>query len=654
LRTSEDIASWQIRRGILTRDKLAAMRFDVEEIDLLAGRVVGPGPVDGAALDASNKYLAQFPSPPGQTGHCELDVERIMAEGIDGVRAHISKLMADSVGETSDTYESFLCALDGLSIMIANAADAARTAGRTEIEDSCRRVAHHAPVSFRDAIELLWFVTLGVMHGDDVGLVVPGHLDRTLAPFYERDVAAGLLARDEALALVAALYLLVNDYIPDGLAMSVMVGGRDARGGDVTNDVSYLCLEALGLTRLIYPTVGVCWHEGTPVALTELAVSLITQGCATPAFFGDETIQRGLRSYGVPPEESCRYINSTCVEITPSFSSNVWVASPYFSVCKMLLDEIDASNAKSFAGFVDGYYRRLSRHIREAVDNESQARIERSVFGRKPLQSVFTRDCISRGKDIDDGGARYNWVECSFVGLANLADSLHVICREVFDDKRLTLDELKRMLDGNFAGNEPDRLRFLNGHAKYGQENQAVDSLFARTIEFVRAECGKHAVPPDGSPFVPGAFCWVMHEMLGRECGATPDGRRAGAPFADGCGPAQGRETKGPTAAILSTTSWDHSAMIGGLAFNMKFPRALFDGPKGSESLRHLIVTYLKRGGFETQVNVVDAATLKEARKNPEPYRDLVVRIGGYCDYFTRLSPHMQDEVILRTEYGDV
>jgi formate C-acetyltransferase len=159
---------------------------------------------------------------------------------------------------------------------------------------------------------------------------------------------------------------------------------------------------------------------------------------------------------------------------------------------------------------------------------------------------------------------------------------------------------------------------------------------------------------PDGSPFVPGAFAWTMHEFLGRQCGVTPDGRRAGTPFADGCGPAQGRESRGPTAAILSTTSWDHAPMIGGLAYNMKFSGGLFAGPESLARLRDLVLTFLRRGGFETQINVVSRETLARARTHPDEYRDLVVRIGGYTDYFTRLSPEMQDELMLRTEYAEV
>lgn len=668
LRASEKLSSWQLRRGLLLRDRLGAVELAIDELELLAGRIAlesEEGSPD--EVEAARRYLEQYPGPPGQTGHCELDLDPLMAQGIDGLVAQIRGLMAGATGERAATYQSFLYALEGLSLLCVHAAEVAeaslpsaepaRQGELEEIAASCRCIAHQRPATFRDALQLLWLTLVGVMQGEPVGLVVPGHLDRTLRPFFERDLAEGHLDQGEALALLESLYLLINEFIPDGLAISVMVGGRDEAGRDLTNELSYLCLEALRRTRLIYPTVGVCWHEGTPKELVDLALELIADGCANPAFFGDETIQQGLRALGVPPSESCRYVNSTCVEITPSGASNVWVASPYYNTCGLLLEEIAAqvgAPAPSFAAFLERYRRRLGAAVARGAVEQNQARGVRRERGRKPLQSIFTRDCLARGLDMDEGGAGYNWAECSFVGLANLADSLYVLREEIYTQRRLNFAELKAALDTDFAGKEALRLRFLNAYPKYGQDCAEVDALVAQVVGFAVEACRRHCLVPDDSPYVPGAFVWIMHEHLGRQTGATPDGRRAGFPFADGCGPAQGRERFGPTAAILSTTSWDHRPMIGGLAYNMKFNASLLRSPSSRQGLRDLVLTYLRRGGFETQINVVDQETLKKAKIHPEEYRDLVVRIGGYTDYFARLSPQMQDELILRTEFSHV
>ena len=302
--------------------------FSIDDLELLAGRVMDSSVhVPEHCLDEARNYLRGLPHPDGQTGHCELDLSRLFAVGIDGLSEEIRARMSGCDSERAEVFRSFLEALSGFSTMIEIAAQTMEAAAiksdsqdrQNELEgiaESCRRIAHGPPVTFRDAIQLLWFADLGVMIGDGVWLVVPGHLDRTLRPFYEADLANGTIDWDTALLLIESLYILINEFIPDGLAMSVMVGGRDADGNDVTNDLSYLCLEALRRTNMIYPTVGVCWHEGTPRDLSDLAVDLIASGCSTPAFFGDETIQRGLQGLGVPAEESCNYINSTCVEIS--------------------------------------------------------------------------------------------------------------------------------------------------------------------------------------------------------------------------------------------------------------------------------------------------------------------------------------------------
>lgn len=667
MKKSEAISSLWIRRGMLARDRLLSMRFCIDDLEILAGRLESLSYSDIEKCEAE-EYLKTVPiNAPGQTGHCELDRTEAFDSGlgglIDGVKARLENCNED---EAKETYQSFIYALEGLSGFIENAGIAARNAIASdtpewrvselnEISDSCKRIAFGRPESFRDALQLLWFIDMSVAIGDQIRQIAPGRIDRTLYSFYKNDIEKGILTYDKALLLLEQFYLLINEFIIDGLAISVMVGGVDSEGNDTANELSYLAFEALRRTNLVYPTVGLCWHEGTPDNLTDLAVELISKGYSTPAFFGDEVIQEGLKKYGAPEDESCNYINSTCVEITPVGSSNIWVASPYFSLCKILLEEIesqyDLAGTGSFEVFLKSYFKRLAVFIEEGAEVQNEFRERRSRHGCKPLQSVFTKGCIESGKDIDRGGAVYNWVECSFVGLANLADSLYVIKKEVFDEKKISLRQLKDILHKDFKGFEFERLRFAK-YPKYGNCVEEVDGILKRICFFIEEECAKHRMKPDDSPFVPGAFCWIMHEKLGADCGATPDGRFAGKPFADGGGPAQGREKNGPTSAILSTVSWEQSPFIGGVAFNMKFNKSLFDSPASVGKLRDTIVTFLKKGGFETQINVIDSKVLKKARKNPEDYRDLVVRIGGYTDYFTRLSPGMQEEVLMRTEYA--
>ena len=673
LQASAGEPSWTVRRGKLTRDLLGTARFAVDDLELIVGRLAPDTPEQQAQRPGALRWLKEHTPhvfTPGQAGHCQLELSRLLALGLDGLAADLEQRTLQAPHEQADTYRSFALAVTGLSAMIENAAAAAeegfrsgtspdRQAELAEMAAACRQVAHQPPATFRQALQLVWLVVLGVQLADRAWLVSPGHFDRLLGAYYQADLEAGRIAPETARIYIECLYVLINEFVPDGLAVSVMVGGRDAAGDDLTNPLSYLCLQALENTRLVYPSVGVCWHPGTPAALTALAVDLMARGHANPAFFNDRTIQAGLRQYGVPAGKSWNYVNSTCVEITPCGSSNVWVASPYYSLPQILLDEIQAqaqslAPAGSFAEFLKHYQLRLGEKVSMAVAEQNQARAARQEWGGKPLQSVFTNDCIERGLDIDRGGARYNWAECSFVGLANLADALYVVQEEVFQQRRMSFRDLLAVLDANFEGSERLRQRFLNAYPKYGNGNEPVDCLVEEIVAMARGACAPHRLEPDGSPYVPGAFCWIMHEQLGRECGATPDGRRAGFPFADGCGAAQGREKAGPTAAIRSVTAWDATPLIGGAAFNMKFSASLFRTPGAVRRLQDLIVTFLELGGFETQVNVVDSSVLRAAQAHPEEYRDLVVRIGGYTDYFTRLTPEMQAEVLLRTEYSTI
>lgn len=354
--------------------------------------------------------------------------------------------------------------------------------------------------------------------------------------------------------------------------------------------------------------------------------------------------------YGVPQAEAHDYIHSTCVEITPVASSNVWVASPYTNMPQLLLDLMEGEYP-SLDGLLHAYFDKLDSHIKTNFEEQTYYRSVRAQNSINPLLSCFVNDCLERGTDIERGGTRYNWIMPSFVGMANLVDSLYAIKTLVFEEKKLTLSEFKAVLDANFEGNESLRLQILNRIPKYGNDINEIDRYFSLISEHIVSECAKYTGLHTNANLIPSVFCWIMHEQFGRVTSATPDGRKAGFPLGDGSGPCQGRELNGPTASVLSSTKWDHSKFIGGVAVNLKFSKASL-GKNSLSTMQSVIHTYLKRGGFEVQINVVDNETLKKAQAMPEAYRDLVVRIGGYSDYFVRLSPEMQAEVILRTAHN--
>jgi len=318
-------ACLQVRRGLLTRDMLAAVVFDVDDLELLAGRREADTPEKKEsrfkALAELQKEEPDLIALPGQTGHCQLDLTQLFALGVDGLLLEVRTREASAQDERKiNAYQSFGYALEGFSLMLEHAALCAsnsalkaemdmptwRISELQSIADACSHIAHQPPETFQQAIQLLAIAVFACNFAEGVGLVSPGRIDRVLYPYYQADLAAERTSPEQALGLIEALYLLLNENIPDGLAIAVMVGGRDETGADTTNTLSYLCLEALKSTRLVYPTVGVCWHDGTPIELTELAVDIITSGIANPAFFCDETIQRGLASYGVLPDRAWR------------------------------------------------------------------------------------------------------------------------------------------------------------------------------------------------------------------------------------------------------------------------------------------------------------------------------------------------------------
>ena len=600
----------------------------------------------------------------GQDSHMAIDYELLLSEGICGILDRIEAYLLCCEEAKKPFYLSCKACLlavirhseryaEEALLLASKTEDDDRKAELTEIARICKKVPAHPAESFHEAIQSAHFITYALSlnpfrEGNQQFQL--GRPDRYLYPYYRKDIQNGSLTREHAQLLLDCLGIQINMRVPNGLSSGYMIGGRDRLGNTVANELTEMCMQVISDIRLVYPSVGLCYTEDTPAELLKQACEILAEGRSHPAIFNDDVISKGLQAYGVPEEESHNYIHSTCVEITPIASSNVWVASPYTNMAQLLLDTM-TGEYDGFDKHLAEILNRLDSVIERNFEMQKNLRRYRAEHSLNPLLSCLVNDCLARGLDIERGGARYNWVMPSFVGMANLVDSLYALKSVVYDRKELSLSDFKQILDRNFEENEAFRLKLLNTLPKYGNDIDEIDRYFGIFIDHIVSECKKYQGLHSNAQLVPSVFCWVMHEYFGRKTGATPDGRKSGFPLGDGSGPCQGREQSGPTASILSSTKWDHSELIGGVAVNIKFSKNML-GDHLTDVLQGLIRVYMQRGGFELQINVTDRKTLENARKNPEAYRDLVVRIGGYSDYFTRLSSEMQEEVILRTEHN--
>ena len=599
----------------------------------------------------------------GQDSHMAIDYGKVLSCGIYGVMADIDAYLTTCDDEKREFYLSCKRCLEAITAHSARYGELAeslacqethdeRKAELKEIARICRKVPACPAESFYEAVQAVHFITYCLslnpfrLYHQQFQL---GHPDRYLLSFYERDIQSQNITQERAQLLLDCLGIQINMRVPNGLSSGYMVGGRDENGVLVANSLTDMCMQVIDDIRLVYPSVGLCYTSEMPDRYLEKACTILSHGRSHPAVFNDDVITKGLLSYGVSESESHEYIHSTCVEITPVAASNAWVASPYTNMAQMLLNTM-TREYESFDDHVSVLLRNLDEEIKrnfEIQDDFRKVRMEKSM---NPLLSCFVNDCLARGVDIEKGGARYNWIMPSFVGMANLVDSLYAMKHMVYDKKMLSVCQFKEILDHNFEGNEELRLYLLQSLPKYGNDNDEIDGYFGAITSHIVDECKKYKGVCTNGNLIPSVFCWIMHEQFGRRTKATPDGRKAGFPLGDGSGPCQGREMAGPTASILSSTKWDHSELIGGVAVNMKFSKSSL-GKQSLDVMKALIKVYMQRGGFEMQINVTDRETLEKARANPEAYRDLVVRIGGYSDYFTKLSPEMQDEIILRTEH---
>jgi formate C-acetyltransferase len=556
----------------------------------------------------------------------------------------------------------------------------ARRAELEKIAEVCHRVPAHAPRDFHEALQAYWFCHLAViteLNGWDS--LSPGHLDQHLLPFYERGLADGTLTRESARELLEAFFVKFNNHTAPAKVgvtaeesgtytdfANINLGGLLSDGADGSNEVTYLLLDVIEEMHLLQPSSNLQLSRKTPEAALKRALRVIRNGYGFPSIFNADAVVAEQLRQGKKLEDARAGGCSGCVE-TGAFGKEAFILTGYFNLVKLLElalhDGIDprtgtrlgpaTGRPETLAAFgdVEAAFHGQLRHFL-AIKLRGNQLIEQMYASQMPAPflSVLIDDCIAKGKDYNAGGARYNNSYVQFVGIGSLTDSLAALRTLVYQKRALALADFVRVLDADYAGHEELRLQALNKTPKYGNDDDQADELMVRAFNMCFEEL-------DGRPNSKGGVYRVemlpttCHVYFGAMTGAMPDGRKAGLPLSEGISPVQGADRNGPTAVVRSAAKMDH-LKTGGALLNMKFAPDLLCDEKGIEHLAQLVRGYFKMDGHHVQFNVVRAQTLRRAQLDPQAYRDLIVRVAGYSDYFCDLSPQLQEEIIARTEHG--
>ncbi len=548
-----------------------------------------------------------------------------------------------------------------------------------QIAAICRRVPAQPPSTFWEALQYYWFVHLGVtIESNTWDAFNPGHLDQHLYPFYKRDVDAGKLNRPAAEELLQCFWIKFNNQpAPPKVGVTaeesstytdfalINVGGVKEDGSDAVNEVTFLILDVIEQMRLLQPSSCIQVSKKNPDAFVKRAIKIIRTGFGQPSVFNSDVIVQELVRQGKTIGDARAGGSSGCVEVG-AFGKENYNLTGYLSMVKVFeitmhngfdpltgrkigIETGDPRTFKTYDELFDAYKRQLQHFVEIKMrGNNVIERLYAKVMP-SPFLSLLIDDCIQRGKDYNDGGARYNSTYIQGVGLGTLTNSLAAIKYHCFDQHTIEISELLDLINTDFEGHERQRQLLLNKSPHYGNDDDYADDVMVAIFN-------AYFNTIDGRPNTKGGLYRInllpttSHIYFGSKTGATPDGRKAYQPLSEGISPVQGSDRKGPTAVIRSAAKMDH-VRTGGTLLNQKFTPSLLKDENGIEGILHLIRTYFKLDGHHIQFNVVDVETLHAAQKNPEQYRDLIVRVAGYSDYFCDLNETLQNEIITRTEH---
>lgn len=636
--------------------------------------------------------------------HLSVNYARLLKDGLAGYEARAKSLQAAldlTQPESIDKnifYKAVLIVIGAvrdfserystLAKELAGKAEGARREELLEMSRIAARVPYAPAQTFREAVQSVWFIQLVLQIESNGHSLSYGRLDQYLYPYYQRDIEAGRITRAQALELLSNLWiksLTINKVRSQAHTLSsagspmyqnVTIGGQTPEKRDAVNDFSFVVLQSIAQTRLTQPNLTVRYHKNIDKRFFDECIEVVKLGFGMPAFNNDEIIIPSFISYGVKEEDAYNYSAIGCVETAvPGKWGYRCTGMSYMNFPRILLvamnDGVDLTSGKRFAkGYGcfadmtsydellrawDGTVRELTRAsviTENAIDKAS----ERDV--PDVLCSTLTDDCLGRGKTIKEGGAVYDFISGLQVGIANLADSLAAIKKLVFDEQRVTPAALWQAILDDFATPEGARIQDLLLHEapKYGNDDDAVDGLVVEAYDSYLDEIKKYPNTrfgrgPIGGIRYGGTSSISANVGQGMGTMATPDGRRAHAPLAEGCSPAHNCDRHGPTAVFKSVAKLRTEKITGGVLLNQKMTPAMLATEENKQKLEMLIRTFFNRlHGYHVQYNIVSRETLLDAQKHPEKHKDLIVRVAGYSAFFNVLSRATQDDIIARTE----
>lgn len=676
-------------------------------------------------------------------GHVTVKYGEVLAIGFSGIKAK-AQAELDKLCLADGDYQKKSRFLEAVMISCDAAIEYARRYARLalkeaeectdpvrkrellQIAQNCANVPEKGATGFYEACQSFWFVQQLLQIESSGHSISPGRFDQYMYPYYQKDMESGKITREFAQELMDCIWVKLNDlnkcrdaasaegFAGYSLFQNLIAGGQNEEGIDVTNDLSFMSIQASMHVFLPQPSLSVRVWNGTPHEFLIRAAELTRTGIGLPAYYNDEVIIPSLMSRGLTLQDARDYNIIGCVEPQKSGKTEGWHDAAFFNMCRPLelvfsngIDKGvrigpatgDVEDMTTFEQFYDAYKKQMDYAIQLLVNADNAIDMAHAERCPLPFLSSMVDDCMKVGKTVQEGGAVYNFTGPQGFGVANMADSLYSVKTLVYDEKKITMGELKEALATNYgkglgaedvaamtakianelkeagktigekevaailntvvaASEAPEVkangeriLKLIEEVPKFGNDIPEVDA-FARDVAYTYTEPLQNYKNPRGGSFQAGLYPVSANVPLGAQTGATPDGRLAYQPVADGVSPSAGKDVNGPTAAANSVSRLDHYIASNGTLFNQKFHPSALSGRNGLENFVGLIRSYFDQKGSHMQFNVVSRETLLDAQKHPEQYKHLVVRVAGYSALFTTLSKSLQDDIIRRTEQG--